>query len=392
MLPSINETTSDFPELLEGGFIYVDKTATLQRLIANRGAKFCFLARLRRFGKSLMLSTLKAIFQGHSELFEGLDEEDIEIICVDDESTDGSREILSRFAERDKRIRVIRQKNGGPGKAHNCGIEEARGEYLAFVDSDDWVDRFIWYRTLLLHSKGLFKELQEAFLYFSALLLRTYSLWSTPECLASLQHWLCAKPQKTWIWCSSGPLVRLTAYANWKENTRFLANPYTSPLAAVAFALDSRSTRKRVRARLKQCVPYELMRKGLMGRCGIVIDEPLMAYPGFFKRAKRLVKFVLPYGLVETWKRADAIVHHTEGDIACHSPPPTLAPTWPLSPRLFLSFQAGSPSLGGPAFLRLLASRLEGLSWICSFDTMNKEFHLLYLVKVAQGVDSNECC
>ena len=72
MLPPINETTYDFPELIEGGFVYVDKTATLQRLIANRGAKFCFLARPRRFGKSLMLSTLKAIFQGRSELFDGL--------------------------------------------------------------------------------------------------------------------------------------------------------------------------------------------------------------------------------------------------------------------------------------------------------------------------------
>ena len=72
MLPPINETTSDFPELIEGGFVYVDKTATLQRLIANRGAKFCFLARPRRFGKSLMLSTLKAIFQGRRELFDGL--------------------------------------------------------------------------------------------------------------------------------------------------------------------------------------------------------------------------------------------------------------------------------------------------------------------------------
>ena len=68
----INEVTYDFPELIEGGFVYVDKTATLQRLIANRGAKFCFLARPRRFGKSLMLSTLKAIFQGRSELFDGL--------------------------------------------------------------------------------------------------------------------------------------------------------------------------------------------------------------------------------------------------------------------------------------------------------------------------------
>lgn len=75
-------------------------------------------------------------------------EEEIEIICVDDESTDTSPEILRHFAERDGRIRIIRQKNGGPGKARNRGIAEAKGDYLAFVDSDDWVDRFIWFRSL----------------------------------------------------------------------------------------------------------------------------------------------------------------------------------------------------------------------------------------------------
>ena len=55
----------------------------------------------------------------------------------------------------------------------------------------------------------------------------------------------------------------------------------------------------------KQFVPYGLMRVWLKARYGMVIDEPLMAYPGFFKRVKRVVKFSLPYGLVEAWKHAD---------------------------------------------------------------------------------------
>lgn len=71
--------------------------------------------------------------------------EDLEIICVNDGSLDRSREILMKFAERDKRIRVIDQENAGQGSARNRGLDEARGKYFAFVDSDDWVDRFIWF-------------------------------------------------------------------------------------------------------------------------------------------------------------------------------------------------------------------------------------------------------
>jgi len=64
--------TSDFQDIIDSGCLYVDKTAYLHRLISTQGLKFCFLSRPRRFGKSLMLSTLKAIFQGRRELFDGL--------------------------------------------------------------------------------------------------------------------------------------------------------------------------------------------------------------------------------------------------------------------------------------------------------------------------------
>jgi len=74
--------------------------------------------------------------------------EDIEIICVDDGSTDGSFEILERFAAVDKRIVLVKGDHAGPGAARNKGLDVARGKYLGFVDSDDWVDRFIWWRTV----------------------------------------------------------------------------------------------------------------------------------------------------------------------------------------------------------------------------------------------------
>ena len=62
---------------------------------------------------------------------------EIELICVDDGSTDNSLSILNDFAEKDDRIRVFSQKNQGSGKARNKGISEAKGEYIAFLDSDD---------------------------------------------------------------------------------------------------------------------------------------------------------------------------------------------------------------------------------------------------------------
>ena len=65
---------------------------------------------------------------------------DMEIICVNDGSTDGSLDILKSFAQKDSRIKIIDKKNEGQSVARNIAIEQASGEYLGFVDSDDWVD------------------------------------------------------------------------------------------------------------------------------------------------------------------------------------------------------------------------------------------------------------
>lgn len=63
---------------------------------------------------------------------------DIEIICVDDGSADGSPAILADTAREDGRVRVITQPNAGAGAARNAGIAAASGEYLAFIDADDF--------------------------------------------------------------------------------------------------------------------------------------------------------------------------------------------------------------------------------------------------------------
>ncbi len=64
----------------------------------------------------------------------------IEIICVNDGSTDNSRKILSDYAQRDSRIKIVDKKNGGLSSARNAGMKVATGEYYSFIDSDDWIE------------------------------------------------------------------------------------------------------------------------------------------------------------------------------------------------------------------------------------------------------------
>lgn len=63
----------------------------------------------------------------------------LEIICVNDGSTDGSLNILEDYSTLDKRVKVFTQENKGQSAARNFGIEKSTGDYLSFIDSDDWV-------------------------------------------------------------------------------------------------------------------------------------------------------------------------------------------------------------------------------------------------------------
>lgn len=65
---------------------------------------------------------------------------DFELLLIDDGSPDNCGRICDEYAEKDVRVHVFHQKNGGVSKARNLGLDYAKGEYICFVDSDDWID------------------------------------------------------------------------------------------------------------------------------------------------------------------------------------------------------------------------------------------------------------
>jgi len=92
-----------------------------------------------------------------------------ECIVVDDGSTDGTVDVLKRYAMADKRIRYVRQRNQGPAGARNHGLREARGEYVQFWDSDDFLEK----RKLEAHVAYLQAHPNADIVYGSARYFRT---------------------------------------------------------------------------------------------------------------------------------------------------------------------------------------------------------------------------
>ena len=101
-----------------------------------------------------MVSIIIPVYNVEKYLSECLDSvvnqtyKNLQIIVVDDGSTDSSGKICDEYAEKDNRITVIHQKNAGAANAKNTGLDNVKGDYLAFIDSDDWVE-LNWIETMV---------------------------------------------------------------------------------------------------------------------------------------------------------------------------------------------------------------------------------------------------
>ena len=130
---------SDFKELWAEGNIVLDEFRPEER---QRLAKILFSNQTHSDPK---VSVIVPVYNSEKYLNKCLDSlisqtlEDIEIICVNDGSTDSSRKILQDYAENDSRFVIVDKKNGGLSSARNAGIRVAKADYIVFLDSDDWV-------------------------------------------------------------------------------------------------------------------------------------------------------------------------------------------------------------------------------------------------------------
>ena len=78
---------------------------------------------------------------------------DIEVLLVDDGSTDGSPALCDHYAKKDSRVHVIHKPNGRAASARNAGLKIAQGEYIAFVDSDDWIEPDMYEKMLVANAE-----------------------------------------------------------------------------------------------------------------------------------------------------------------------------------------------------------------------------------------------
>ena len=153
------------------------------------------------------------------------DHSNLEVILIDDGSTDRSGEICDQFAARDSRVQVIHQKNAGAAAAKNAGLRIASGTYLSFVDSDDYLEPNAYgglVRTLLDTGadvvQGSFREIYRN---------RAEEQRVSEETLTAVQtRWKVPFGRST----GTGKFPKLCRTVFWKDMTIFCVFPRISPV------------------------------------------------------------------------------------------------------------------------------------------------------------------
>ena len=93
--------------------------------------------------------------------------QDVEIICINDGSTDGSLEILHKYEKQDSRVKVIDKPNAGYGAAMNDGLDAATGTYVGILESDDYVCEHAWEKLYALATRSNLDIVKGCYLQFS---------------------------------------------------------------------------------------------------------------------------------------------------------------------------------------------------------------------------------
>ena len=130
--------------------------------------------------------------------------DNLEIICVNDGSTDNSLRILNNYAARDQRIRIVSQENKGLSGARNTGMKYATGDYISFIDSDDYITLGLYYK----FAKVVRAEKRQIDIFlFNGLLNYEYKIQSLPELHALYDP-------KDWIATTKLPFKKFSEHKN----------------------------------------------------------------------------------------------------------------------------------------------------------------------------------
>lgn len=115
----------------------------------------------------------------------------LEIILVDDGSTDNSGILCDKYSKTDERIKVIHKANGGLSSARNAGIRKASGEFISFIDSDDWVDNTMLEKLLIpCLETGSLLSMCGSYIVFSKENIRVRKCPSKTECVSLEEFWI----------------------------------------------------------------------------------------------------------------------------------------------------------------------------------------------------------
>ena len=77
----------------------------------------------------------------------------LEVLLVDDGSPDDCPRLCDEYAAKDKRVRVIHKENGGLASARNAGLDKANGQFVSFIDSDDWIEQQTYEKVMRIHEE-----------------------------------------------------------------------------------------------------------------------------------------------------------------------------------------------------------------------------------------------